>query len=123
MPRLTFPGSPLARLACLALAVGATILLFIQFCDLVFDCGCRAQWAGAAEHCNVHNPSPPHCPWCLGDGSHGRWSFAAIIAAQAATAFWPGPVGWPRAVAAVAAFPAVGAVAALVSGLMTGYWR
>jgi hypothetical protein len=32
------------------------------FCNLVFHCGCGALTLTA--HCNIHAPSPPHCPWC-----------------------------------------------------------
>ena len=38
-------------------------------CNLFFHCGCA--WTGPA-HCNIHNPSPPHCPWCT-----ASWHFLA----------------------------------------------
>ena len=101
----------------------ATALLFLDFCDLAFDCGCRAFWLGAAEACNVHDPASRHCPWC----SHGFWGgavpFGAVLGAQTAAVCWPGR--WPLAVriaAVVAALPVVGGLAALAFGLASGYW-
>ena len=85
--------SLLARIACLAFALGVTFCFFIQYCDLLFDCGCRALWAGRADNCNIHNAAPPHCPWCLDDGAYGRWAHAAIVIAQAGLALWPGSFG------------------------------
>ncbi len=111
-----------ARLAVLAAGAGLAWVFFIQFCDLMFGCGCEALWASGAAHCNIHNPEPPHCPWCSEGGRHGSWSFASILVAQAGIALWPGLGLATRAVAVVVAFPAVGAVAALVAGWMTGYW-
>jgi hypothetical protein len=35
-----------------------------SFCDLAFRCGCRSPLNGGWALCNVHNPLPPHCPWC-----------------------------------------------------------
>ena len=88
--------SLLPKFACLAVALGITSVLFIQYCDLLFDCGCQAHWAAAADYCNVHNAEPPHCPWCAGDGASGRWSFRLIIASQTILALWPGRLGRTR---------------------------
>lgn len=115
--------SLLARIACLAFALGVTYCFFIQYCDLLFDCGCRALWAGRADNCNIHNAAPPHCPWCLDDGAYGRWAHAAIVIAQAGLALWPGSFGKRRAAAVFLAFPAVGGAAGLLAGLATGYWQ
>ena len=112
----------LARLACLALALGITHVFFIQYCDLLFDCGCRALWAGKAAHCNIHNSSPPHCPWCVDGGSHGQWTYAGIVIAQVAVALWPGRFGIGRAAVVLLAFPVLGGAGALIAGLGTGYW-
>ena len=113
----------LARLAVLGAAAGVTNVFFVQFCDLLYRCGCEALWAGAAMHCNIHNAAPPHCPWCSGEGALGNWSFGAIIAAQCALALWPGKFGAIRAGATFLAFPAVGAIAGVLVGLGTGYWQ
>jgi len=115
--------SMVPRLAFLAFSLGISFVFFIQLCDLVFDCGCRALWNGAAEACNIHDPVPPHCPWCADGGRLGQWSFGVIVAAQVATVLWPGRFGLRRAVAAILAFPAVGAAAGWASGLVSGYWR
>ena len=114
--------SLLPKFACLAVALGITSVLFIQYCDLLFDCGCQAHWAAGAEYCNVHNAEPPHCPWCIGDGASGRWSFRLIIASQAILALWPGRLGRTRGAMVFLAFPVGGAAGAIVTGLATGYW-
>jgi hypothetical protein len=104
------------RAIVFAAAASVTCLLFINFCDLVYQCGCVSWWAGAADHCNIHAASPPHCPWCA-NALAGYSSFAAIIAAQALAAFVPGAWGAGRRLAlALAAFPATGAVMAVLSG-------
>jgi hypothetical protein len=111
----------MARLAVFLGAAALTSVLFINFCHLVFQCGCRSLWGGAADHCNIHTAGVPHCPWCTSDA--GSVSFAAIVLVQALIAFWPGGGGFPgRLAGAVAAFPVVGGICALVSGLVTGYW-
>lgn len=114
--------SLLPRLACLALAVGVTWLLFIDYCDLIFACGCQSLWAGGSASCNIHAPSPPHCPWCLNDGSYGWWSMWGICFAQAGIALGPGKFGRWRVVAVFAAFPVLGGIAAVATGLYTGYF-
>ncbi len=111
------------RLACLAVALALSQTLFIQYCDLLFDCGCQPLWAGRAEHCNIHNPEPPHCPWCLDGGAIGRWANAAIVVSQSGLALWPGAFGALRAACVFLAFPAVGGLGGLAAGLATGYWR
>lgn len=57
------------------------------FCNLVFHCGCTA--VGLTAHCNIHSPSPPHCPWC----AHPAWFavgalLALVFAATAMTLLW-----------------------------------
>ncbi len=112
-----------SKIAFVGFAVGISYLFFIQLCDLLFDCGCRALWAGAAEHCNVHASEPPHCPWCIRSSSYGWLSLGLIVTAQTSLALWPGRIGKGRIAALFLAFPAVGVVAGLVTGLATGYWR
>ena len=51
-------------LLIVAAVIAATVL---SVCDLLFDCGCRPPWAGAASHCNIHVAGPPDCPLCAGD--------------------------------------------------------
>ena len=112
----------MARFACLTLALGVTYVFFIQYCDLLFDCGCRALWAGRAAHCNIHNPSPPHCPWCVDGGILGQWTHAGIVVAQAALALWPGRFGKLRAASVFLAFPVVGGLGGLIAAMTTDYW-
>jgi hypothetical protein len=58
-----------------SIAVVALIAAAIAhpLCNLFFHCGCA--WNGPA-HCNIHNASPPHCPWCT-----ASWHFALAGAA------------------------------------------
>jgi len=112
-----------ARLAVFLGAATLTSMLFINFCHLVFQCGCRSWWAGAADHCNIHMAGVPHCPWCTSGGFSGYVSFGAIVVVQALIAFWPGGAGvLGRLSGALLAFPVVGGIGAVVSGLATGYW-
>lgn len=50
--------------AALAPVLLVSILAYMPFCALVHRCGCSWPWAGADAHCNVHQASGPHCPWC-----------------------------------------------------------
>ena len=111
------------RLGCLAAAVAISQAVFIQYCDLLFDCGCQPLWAGRAEHCNIHNPDPPHCPWCMDAGALGQWTNASIVLAQAGLALWPGAFGAIRSVSVFLAFPVVGGLGGLLAGLAVGYWQ
>jgi hypothetical protein len=121
MPLLPPPMVLIKRLAVFAAAATVAAMLFINFCNLVFQCGCRSWWGGAADHCNIHIDDVPHCPWCTSDS--GYFSFVAILVVQALIAFWPGNQGTlPRLLAALVAFPVVGGIGAVVAGLATGYW-
>ena len=59
-------------------------------CDLLFRCGCTWVWAGAAAHCNIHNPLPPHCPVCtdmfvgglFAIGLFAAWCLVVALAAR-----------------------------------------
>lgn len=65
--RLTRVGL-IPRWLLLAAIVAVTGTFWLQLCDLVYDCGCRGFWAGAAEHCNIHHEpagSSHRCPWCV----------------------------------------------------------
>ncbi len=112
----------LPRLACLAVGVGVTWVFFINYCDLIFACGCQSLWAGASSSCNIHAPAPPHCPWCLHDGAVGWWTMWGICLSQAGIALGPGRFGKWRALAVLAAFPVIGGIAGLGAGLYTGYF-
>jgi hypothetical protein len=109
--------------AIFVVAAAITSVWFINFCAAVFGCGCHSLWAGAAQHCNVHNDLPPHCPWCVQCGVYGLGAYIAMVLAQAAVVFWPGGLSLTiRALAAVLAFPVVGAFMAVLAGWYTGYW-
>ena len=104
-------------------AVAVSGLLFINFCNLVYQCGCRSWWNGAAVSCNIHQAGVPHCPWCINGGMWGYTAFGVIVAAQAWLAFRRPGLGLPvRLGLAALAFPVVGGVVALVVGWWTGYW-
>jgi len=54
-----------------AVAIVSASVLMPPVCHLLFKCGCSWLWTTAAAHCNVHNATPPHCPWC----SHGALGY------------------------------------------------
>jgi hypothetical protein len=74
------PGRRL--LVVLALAAVMTTASLHRVCDALFDCGCTWLFTGAAAHCNMHAPRPPHCPACtrwlpgagLAFGLFGAWA-------------------------------------------------
>jgi hypothetical protein len=111
-----------SRLVLVLLAAVITSVFFLDFCNLVYSCGCRSWWSGADAHCNIHHPGVRHCPLCaIGmAGSGAVW--AVIVAAQALVAVrWRG--GWTARVATtLAVFPVVGGVIAVALGLARGYW-
>ena len=119
-----FQSQRLARSVIFVAAAAITSVWFINFCAAVFGCGCHSLWAGAAEHCNIHNDLPPHCPWCVQGGVYGLEAYTAMVLAQGAVVFWPGGLSLTiRALGAVLAFPVVGAFMAVVTGWYTGYWN
>lgn len=116
-------GSKVGRVVLLACGLVFAAVLFLDLCDLIFDCGCRALWMGAAAQCNIHHTHPPHCPWCTA----GLWGlvvpFGSIATAQAVVAFYPGRERWRLRLGLVlVAFPAVGGLVGLAFGLVSGYW-
>ncbi len=109
--------------AVLAVSVAVTSVFIIDFCNWIYECGCRSLWAGGSAHCNIHMAGTKHCPWCaIGTGGFAT-IFAAIAAVQGVVSFVPSRWPWPaRLVAALAAFPAAGLVLALGVGWWKGYW-
>ncbi len=113
---------PLSKRALIcAIAVTITCLLFINFCNLVYQCGCTWLWAGAADHCNIHT-GPKHCPWCA-IGTKGQLSvWLSMVIPQGLIAFGSRLPFLPRLAAAISAFPVMGLLAALLVGWRHGYW-
>jgi len=100
-----------------------TCAFFINFCALVFQCGCHALWAGADAACNIHAQHGRHCPWC----SYGYAGYAVEIilmsAPQFAVSWWTGWSWTVRTIVAVMLFPAAGLLVALGFGIWEGYWK
>jgi hypothetical protein len=40
-------------------------IFLLPLCGAIFQCGCSYLWSTRDLHCNIHNPVPPHCPWCI----------------------------------------------------------
>jgi hypothetical protein len=110
------------KLFIFLVAAAVTMGLFTNFCDLMFACGCVSAWAGAAAHCNIHQPGVKHCPWCSHGRAGGTLSLGGILLPQAAISFWPGRASWRRLPLALIAFPVAGAMVAATFGFYSGYW-
>jgi hypothetical protein len=110
--------------SALILIVSMTIagMFWLNLCNLVFDCGCRSWWQGAAEHCNIHQAGVRHCPWCRLDGAAQALVIGGILAPQALAAFWPRGHLLQRLAAAILAIPVGGALTGWITGVLTGYW-
>ena len=111
------------RLLPFGVSFAVTSAFLINLCAWLFECGCRALWAGADAACNVHTAGGPHCPVC----SHGASGYAAMMAVVCAPQFfvsvgarWNLPA---RTILCVALFPVVFVGAGLLLGLSDGYWR
>lgn len=114
----------IGRAAVLAVCAAVTTVFFINFCSLLYGCGCTFLWSGAAAHCNIHAATGRHCPWCVAGEATQRGIYLSMVATQALIVFWPLPWGWGRRlVLGLLAFPAVGTVIGLVMGLVQGYWN
>lgn len=120
--------SPLFRISTFVIGAAISLLFFINFCDLVYQCGCRSFWNGAAEACNIHLADSRHCPWC----SYGSWGLylpaSTILLGQAVLSFWPEGARRGirqrllRLLVVLLAFPVLGGLTALAFGLHSGYW-
>lgn len=106
-----------------AATIAVTGILFVDLCDLLFDCGCRSLWAGLAEDCNIHHALGRHCPWCEHSLAGGMVAFGGVVGAQAS--LWLAPLSLSlraRGILALVAFPALGGAIGLVQGWWWGYW-
>ncbi|MGH9672797.1 MAG: hypothetical protein ACRD44_06405 [Bryobacteraceae bacterium] len=107
-----------------SIAFVTSCVFIINFCDLMYRCGCTFLWAGADARCNIHTPGVRHCPWCEMGGAGFALVLGSVIVAQAAACFAAASWGWPaRLAAGLAAFPASAGVTALVVGWAKGYWN
>lgn len=114
----------LSRVFIAAGAAAVTSAFFIDFCDLVYRCGCRSLWAGADAACNVHVHGVKHCPWCSIGMSGALAVWGTIVAVQAFMAMRPGGAGMvSRIILSIGAFPVVGGILALALGVWLGYWE
>jgi len=103
------------------LSATVTSVFFINFCALMFQCGCHSLWAGADAMCNVHREGVHHCPWCA---HNPAFAYLAMIVPQGLISFWPSRFSWKaRLAGALTAFPAFGAIAAFIYGSASGYWK
>jgi len=106
----------------MAIVWGSSLAFLTNLCHLIFNCGCTWAWAGAASRCNVHNPSPPHCPWCCHGWTGFLWVPAVILLAEGAVVLGLRKRGIAAQLAgACITYFVVGAAAGLVSALMDGY--
>ena len=113
-----------ARTAVFITALTAGAVFFIDICNMIYRCGCRSWWNGAAAHCNVHQAhAVRRCPLCVIPVAGQLAIFGAAASAQAFISFRA--TGWgagKRLVLALAAFPVVMLLIALPLGSATGYW-
>ena len=103
-------------------AAVVTSVLFLDFCNLMYACGCRSWWAGADAMCNIHHADARHCPWCtIGlSGSFAVW--LAIVGTQASFALRSGGGWFVRSLTTFGTFPFLGGIIALAIGWAQGYW-
>ena len=107
-----------------AAAVAVSAVFFVDVCGLVYQCGCRPLWAGAAAHCNIHDPVSRHCPWCSFGAAGGAAVYAAVAGAQGLAVYLPRDIGLlARFGYAIAAFLAAAGLLGAGLGIATGYWR
>ena len=103
-------------------AATVTSFLFLDFCNLMYACGCRSWWAGADAMCNIHDAGARHCPWCVIGLSGSFVVWVAIVGIQWLIALRSGG-GWLlRSLLTFAAFPLVGGAIAWAIGSAQGYW-
>ncbi len=105
------------------LALVVTGVFFVDWCAVVFQCGCRSLWNGIATYCNIHATTGPHCPWCAHPLARGGIAFAAAVVAQWAAVYRTSTSSFvKRPVLALVAFPLVSGLVALVQRFVWDYW-
>jgi hypothetical protein len=111
------------RVAIAVAAAAFTSVFFIDFCNLVYQCGCRSLWAGAAAACNIHTHGVRHCPWCSIGPAGAILIWVSVVSSQIVVALRSGYSRlYSTALASFAMFPLVGGVLAVGFGLWFGYW-
>ena|SRR5581483_212500 len=111
----------LLRYSPFAISFCVTSVFFINFCNLIYRCGCRSLWAGADIACNIHVEHGHHCPWC----SHGNAGYAIEMGLICVPQLLVSMTGWSwkvRTLAALAMFPVAGLGVALMFGWIDSYW-
>ena len=101
-----------------------TAALSINFCAMLFQCGCQSFWAGADAHCNIKNHVGPHCPWCTHGGTGFVVSMVPVFFAQGWAVFRIADWSWKtRLLIALGSFPLIGGILGGVVGWLQGYWN
>ncbi|MBI4905100.1 MAG: hypothetical protein HY820_15810 [Acidobacteria bacterium] len=110
--------------ALVALAAAAvTSVLFLNYCDLIYQCGCEGVWGALDRHCNIHSTGR-HCPVCMLSfgGQVGVW--AMMVVPQVVVSYWRAAWNWRVRVAlAITVFPVAGLLPTIGLGMWTGYWN
>ena len=109
------------KLLILSAGIAFTAAFFINWCNLVYQCGCTFYWAGAATQCNIHHADMRHCPWCS-NANYGGLAFGFTLVVQTFAAFWPGTRYWRNFVLTLAVSPVAAAVIGVAIGVYAGYW-
>ena len=109
------------KMLILAAGVAFTAAFSINWCDMIYQCGCTFYWAGAAAQCNIHQAGVQHCPWCE-NPTYGGVAFGFTLAVQALVAFWPGQAYLRALLFTLLASPLAAAAAGVAIGIHAGYW-
>ena len=104
-------------------AATVTSVLFLNYCSLIYQCGCEGVWGTLDRHCNIHAEGR-HCPVCLlpFGGQVAVW--AMMVIPQVGVSFRR--ANWSvmtRLLLALGTFPVAGLVPTIGLGLWTGYWN
>jgi len=94
-----------------------------SFCDLQYDCGCLPPYFGATEHCSIHAPTEPDCPWCTGGNARQVWIWS-IILGSVGGALWLGRrhTGFGRTMfIGLLGYFVGGSIAGLIGAIVTNY--
>ena len=106
-----------------ALSAALTCVFIIDLCSVVYSCGCQSWWSASSQHCNIHNATGKHCPWCTHGGAGFVVGAVFIFGAQGWICFRPRHWGWPKRLAlSILSFPVVGTIGAIILGLHQGSW-